>query len=147
MEEWRDGADTLIISVLTHALSPFAPNTAELRDPDLLPHLLKANPHKSTYSNMMLYLRCQVEQYAFSPARWGSEEGLDAEFTRREDEKARRRETKFIKGLADLRRKTRDNAWEKRQAARHVCKFQDVPGDPGRQQCADCGFEIEVEVL
>jgi DNA-repair protein complementing XP-A cells len=121
---------------------------AELRDVDLLPHLLKANPHKSTYSNMMLYLRCQVEAYAFSPARWGSEEGLDAEFTRREQEKAKRRESKFIKGLRDLRKKTRDNVWEKRQSAKHVCQFEDIEGEEGsgKQRCTGCGFEIEVEV-
>jgi DNA-repair protein complementing XP-A cells len=119
---------------------------SELRDVDLLPHLLKANPHKSTYSNMMLYLRCQVEDYAFSPVRWGSEEGLDAEFTRREEEKARRRESKFIKGLRDLRKKTRDNVWEQRQSSKHVCQFEDVEGEEegGMQRCKDCGFEIEV---
>lgn len=121
---------------------------SELRDSELLPHLLKANPHKSTYSNMMLYLRCQVEEYAYSSTRWGSEEGLDAEFARREQEKARRRESKFIKGLSDLRKKTRDNVWEKRQSTKHVCQFEDIEGQEGngKQQCKDCGFEIEVEV-
>lgn len=109
--------------------------------------MLKANPHKSTYSNMMLYLRCQVEKYAFSEARWGSEEGLDAEFTRREQEKARRRESKFVKGLRDLRRKTKENAYESRQAKRHVCRFEDVQGAQGLQRCSECGFEIEVETL
>lgn len=34
----------------------------ELKDEDLLPHLLKANPHASNYSNMMLFLRMQVEK-------------------------------------------------------------------------------------
>jgi DNA-repair protein complementing XP-A cells len=123
---------------------------SELRDPDLLPHLLKANPHKSTYSNMMLYLRCQVEGYAFSQARWGSEAGLDAEFARREQEKARRRDTKFVKGLRDLRRKTRDNAWEKRQEERHVCQFEVIQQPDGVhaiQRCTECGFEVEVQTL
>lgn len=32
----------------------------ELKDEDLLPHLLRPNPHASTYSNMMLFLREQV---------------------------------------------------------------------------------------
>jgi len=39
--------------------------TAELRDRELLPHLLNANPHKSTFANMMLYLHCQVEDFAW----------------------------------------------------------------------------------
>ncbi|MCO5565248.1 hypothetical protein L7F22_018921 [Adiantum nelumboides] len=123
---------------------------SELKDPDLLPHILKANPHKSTFSNMMLYLRIQVEQYAFSDKKWGSEQGLDDEFNRRETEKARRRESKFIKGLADLRKKTRNNVWEKRQEKRHQCNFETVE-DIGTQKktkkCVDCGFEVEVEDL
>ncbi len=41
---------------------------AELKDEELLPHLLKANPHKATYSNMMLFCRKQVEEFAFGPA-------------------------------------------------------------------------------
>lgn len=123
---------------------------SELKDPDLLPHILKANPHKSTFSNMMLYLRCQVEQYAFSDKKWGSEQGLDDEFTRREAEKARRRETKFIKGLADLRKKTRNNVWEKRQEKRHQCTFEkleDIATGKKKQKCIDCGFEVEIEEL
>ena len=39
--------------------------TAELRDREVLLHLLKANPHKSTFANMMLDLRCQVEYFAW----------------------------------------------------------------------------------
>jgi len=62
----------------------------ELKDEDLLPHLLKANPHASTYSNMMLYLRCQVEEVALK--KWGGEEGLDQEYERREGLKKRKRE-------------------------------------------------------
>ena len=48
---------------------------AELRDTELMPHLLKANPHKATYSNMMLFLRCQVEDFAWK--KWGSPEALE----------------------------------------------------------------------
>lgn len=123
---------------------------SELKDPDLLPHILKANPHKSTFSNMMLYLRLQVEQYAFSDKKWGSEQGLDDEFNRREKEKARRRESKFIKGLADLRKKTRNNVWEKRQEKRHQCNFEtieDIGTRKKTQKCVECGFEIEIENL
>lgn len=125
-------------------------STAELRDPELLPHLLKANPHKATYSNMMLFLRCQVEDYAFGPQKWGSEEGLDAEFERREEEKARKRGKKFQQGLADLRRRTRDNVWQKRKDQEHVHTFEEVEAageGETKQRCTECGYEIEVEVF
>ena len=71
----------------------------ELRDTDLLPHLLKPNPHAASYSNMMLFLRFQVEEVAWK--KWGGEEGLDAEWARREDMKKRKREEKFESGLRE----------------------------------------------
>ena len=71
----------------------------ELRDEDLLKHLLRPNPHASTYSNMMLFLRMQVEAVAWE--KWGGEEGLDAEWARRETFKKRKREQKFEQGLRE----------------------------------------------
>lgn len=71
----------------------------ELKDEDLLPHLLRANPHASTYSNMMLFLREQVEKVAWD--KWEGEEGLDKEWARREVFKKRKREQKFEQGLKE----------------------------------------------
>lgn len=128
---------------------------AELRDEELLPHLLKANPHKSTYSNMMLFLRCQVENYAFSEHKWGSEQGLDDEFVRRQEEKSRKRGKKFMQGLQELRKRTRDNVWQKRQDNRHRHNYVDAdPEDSGqddestkKQVCEGCGHAIFVEMF
>ncbi|KAJ6130902.1 DNA binding domain [Penicillium capsulatum] len=86
---------------------------AELRDEEILPHLERPNPHKSTWNNMMLYLRFQVEEYAFSEQKWGSAEALDAEFERRENDKKRRRETKFKTKLQDLKKRTRVEAYRR----------------------------------
>ncbi|KAK0544815.1 DNA repair protein rad14 [Tilletia horrida] len=119
---------------------------SELRDPDLLPHLLRPNPHKATYSNMMLFLRCQVEAYAFGPKRWGSAEALDAEFARRQDAKAKRRGKKFAEDMRALRKRTRDETILKRnQEASHEHDWVDVPGQIGKQECEACGQIIEVE--
>lgn len=132
----------------------------ELRDPELLPHLLKANPHKSTYSNMMLFLRCQVEEYAYSAAKWGSEQGLDQEFERREEEKSRKRGKKFQDSLKELRKRTRDNVWQRRRDEEHRHEWVDLEegeGEDGdaagqdsgvkKQVCNGCGSVIEVEVF
>ena len=59
-----------------------APVADELKDESILPHLLRPNPHGGTFSNMMLYLRVQAEEFAYK--KWGSEQGLDDEFDRRE---------------------------------------------------------------
>lgn len=119
-------------------------NTAELRDAELLPHLLKANPHKATYSNMMLFLRQQVEAFAFSAAKWGSEAGLDAEFERREEEKSRKQGKKFKQGLDELRRRTMNNVWQRRKDDEHVHEWTDSAD--GVQTC-ECGAEMDVEVF
>ncbi|PWZ02274.1 DNA repair protein [Testicularia cyperi] len=121
---------------------------SELRDEELLPHLLKANPHKATYSNMMLFCRKLVEQFAFGPDKWGSEQGLDAEFERREEEKARKRGKKFQQGLADLRKRTRHNIWQKRKDDEHVHTWEEAElRGKAVQRCTECGYSVEVEVF
>ena len=69
----------------------------ELRDEEILPHLLKANPHKSTFANMMLYIRYQVEEFAWK--KWGGSEGLDKEWARRETQKKEKKDKKFEQQL------------------------------------------------
>ena len=89
---------------------------AELKDAELLPHLSRPNPHKSHWHDMMLFLRCQVEEYAIG-TKWGSAEALDAEFERREADKKRRKEAKFQEKLLDLKRKTRTDAFRRQTKA------------------------------
>ncbi|GAA5831114.1 hypothetical protein JCM11251_005149 [Rhodosporidiobolus azoricus] len=121
----------------------------ELRDAELMPHLLRPNPHRPTYSNMMLFLRCQVEDYAFSAQKWGSPEALDAEFERREAEKKDKKSKKFAKKLQELRRKTKTNVWHRRVEAEHRHEFEDGVKEGGEpvQRCRECGFEVDVEVF
>ncbi|TCD70085.1 hypothetical protein EIP91_005067 [Steccherinum ochraceum] len=90
---------------------------AELRDHDIMPHLLKANPHKSTFANMMLFLRYQVEEFAWK--KWGSPEALDAEWEKRVAEKKKQKNKKFEEGLRELRRRTRETVWQKRKDEEH----------------------------
>ncbi|KAG9075780.1 hypothetical protein FS749_012510, partial [Ceratobasidium sp. UAMH 11750] len=115
----------------------------ELRDEEVMPHLLKANPHKSTWNNMMLFVRFQVEEFAFK--KWGGPEGLDAEWERRMAEKRSKRSKKFEDGLRDLRRKTRESGWAKRKAEEHVHTFGVTDKELGVQRCTECDFEVEVE--
>lgn len=128
------------LPVLSASLITFL---AELRDQELLPHLLKANPHKSTYSNMMLFVRYQVEDFAWK--KWGSPEALDAEYERRVEEKRKNKNKKFEQGLKDLRRKTKEGVWQRRKDEEHKHDFSEV--EDGQQVCSECGFTIEVEEL
>jgi DNA-repair protein complementing XP-A cells len=121
---------------------------AELRDEDLLPHMLKANPHKSTYSNMMLYVRYQVEEFAWK--KWGSPEALDAEYEKRTAEKSKKKNRKFEEGLRDLRRRTKESVWQRKKDEEHKHVFGPVQarrGEAGQQVCHTCGFTIDFEEL
>jgi DNA-repair protein complementing XP-A cells len=127
-----------------------------------LPHLSKPNPHKSHWHDMMLFLRCQVEEYALQ-TKWKSAEALDAEYERRETQKKARKEAKFKEKLLDLKRKTRTDAF-RRQAGNlsksGANKFGDAVGSGGRhvhewgraveneegmtvKTCVECGMEVE----
>jgi len=113
----------------------------ELRDEEVLPHLLKANPHQSTYANMMLFLRYQVEDFAWK--KWGSPEALDAEYEKRTTEKKKKKNKKFEQGLRDLRKKTREGVWQRRKDEEH--KHAYGPSEDGVQVCHECGFTVEFE--
>ncbi|KAI1758849.1 DNA repair protein [Hypoxylon sp. FL1150] len=141
----------------------------ELRDAELLPHLSKPNPHKSHWHDMMLFLRCQVEAYAFGEGKWGSAEALDAEFERREADKKRRKEAKFKEKLLDLKKRTRTDAYRRQQgklgggggqASGKKAQFGDAIATGGKhvhewgrvienedgatvKTCTSCGMEVE----
>jgi DNA-repair protein complementing XP-A cells len=113
---------------------------------------------------MMLFLRYQVEEYAFNQ-KWGSAEALDAEFERREADKKRRKEAKFKEKLLDLKRKTRTDTVRLNNAkaggiGRGTAKFGDSVGVGGKhahewgrtveneegmtvKTCLTCGMEVE----
>ncbi|KAI0856558.1 XPA protein C-terminus-domain-containing protein [Xylaria cubensis] len=138
----------------------------ELRDPELLPHLSRPNPHKSHWHDMMLFLRYQVEEYALGEKKWGSAEALDAEFERREADKKRRKEAKFKEKLLDLKKRTRTDAYLRGQGrfggagGAGKAKFGDAVADGGKhvhewgrvienedgvtvKTCTTCGMEVE----
>ncbi|KAK3493413.1 XPA protein C-terminus-domain-containing protein [Neurospora crassa] len=137
----------------TEAKEDYLLTDPELKDPELLPHLSKPNPHKSHWHDMMLFLRYQVEEYAFN-VKWGSAEALDAEFEKREQDKKRRKEAKFKEKLLDLKRKTRTEAFRRNTGklggiagnGKHVHEWgRTVENEEGMtvKTCTTCGMEVE----
>lgn len=126
----------------------------ELSDTTLLDRLDKPNPHSGTFSRMQLFVRCQVEAYAFE--KWGGEEGLDKEWQRREEGRTARREKKYQQKLKEMRLKTRAQEYttrlkELKHGKKHVHEFSDAI-DGGlnednvkvqKRRCMTCGLEIE----
>ncbi|KIK71319.1 hypothetical protein GYMLUDRAFT_235654 [Collybiopsis luxurians FD-317 M1] len=119
---------------------------AELRDQEAMPHLLKANPHKSTFANMMLFLRYQVEEFAWK--KWGSPEALDAEWERRVEEKKKTKNKKFEQGLKQLRRRTLNNVFQKRKDAehKHTLSFTFIMESPLKDQAEHALISTALEV-
>ncbi|CAI4048872.1 hypothetical protein N7582_004504 [Saccharomyces uvarum] len=126
----------------------------ELNDEELFHRLEKPNPHSGTFARMQLFVRCEVEAFAFK--KWGGEEGLDKEWQRREEGKSQRREKKYEKKIKEMRLKTRAQEYtnrlrEKKHGKAHVHNFS-APIDGGtdedgyqiqRRRCTDCGLETE----
>lgn len=143
----------------TEAREDYLLTNPELNDETILPHMERPNPHKSNWSNMFLYVRCQVEDYAFSSKRWGSAEALDAEFERRQIETKRRKENKFKSKLADLKKRTKIEAYQRNKRGgaakfgddlsdgRHVHEFGRAVDNPETgmpvKTCIECGLEVE----
>lgn len=145
----------------TEAREDYLLTDPELKDEELLPHLVRPNPHRATWNNMMLFLRYQVEEYAFSEKKWGSPEKLDEEFERREGGKKKKREEKFKNKLQELKKRTRVEAYRrKRENGAGGANFGDLVGREGKhvhdwmrpveneegvgiKRCADCGMEVE----
>lgn len=109
----------------------------------------------------MLFLRYQVEDYAFN-TKWGSAEALDAEFEKREAEKKKRKEDKFKQKLLELKKKTRTEAYRRNLKAGGSgkgAKFGDAIGGGKHEhewgqtveneegitikKCVECGMEVE----
>ncbi|KAK9784246.1 putative XPA protein C-terminus-domain-containing protein [Seiridium cardinale] len=166
------GPDKYSLLTKTEAKEDYLLTDPELRDEELLPHLSKPNPHKSHWHDMMLFLRCQVEDYAFSDKKWGSAEALDAEFEKRDNEKKKRKEEKFKSKLLDLKKRTRTEAYRRehgklgsgagtgRRKDGDKAKFGDTVPNTGRhihewgreieneegmtvKTCTTCGMEVE----
>ncbi|KAJ2470933.1 DNA repair protein rad14 [Coemansia sp. RSA 2322] len=111
-----------------------------------------ANPHKSTWNNMLLYMRQHLE--AFATKKWDGLDNLDREFERRVDEKRDRKEKKYKQSVANLRRRTRVEEWEKARRERlqieaeHEHTYESIDSEDGTtQKCTVCGLVIEVEEL
>lgn len=122
----------------------------ELEDRNLFHRMEKQNPHSGTFSRMILFLRDEVEKYAFK--KWGSQEKLDSEWARREERKIMIKEKKYQKQLQEMRKKTRAQEFTKKLQLQkfgkeHIHNWHVVNVDEATscvtKQCKDCDKKIE----
>jgi DNA-repair protein complementing XP-A cells len=128
----------------------------ELEDHTLFHRLFKPNPH-SKFNRMQLFLRYQVEEFAFK--KWGGPEGLDEEWKRREEGKVKRRDRKYELKMKEMRKKTRAEEYNRRiregkfddhvhQWSNQFSGGKDDDGfDVMKRRCLQCGFEVHEVVI
>ncbi|KAG5519036.1 hypothetical protein PMAC_002568 [Pneumocystis sp. 'macacae'] len=119
---------------------------SELGDREILPHMKKTNPKKPEWGPMMLFLRYQVEEFAWK--KWGGPEKLDMEWERRIKEKKMKKALKLQKKIEDLRKRTRTTQYIEKikgKQGKHIHDFSlPTMNSMGLmiKKCS-CGFEIE----
>jgi DNA-repair protein complementing XP-A cells len=149
----------------TEAREDYLLTDPELKDEELLPHLNKPNPHKTSFHDMQLFLRLQVEFYALGPRKWGSSAALDEEYEKRQKVSKERKEKKFKNKLNELKKRTRVEAYKRARLQgdggadvqfgdrirgigdKHQHEWGRSVLDPEtgmtRKKCGECGMEVE----
>lgn len=124
----------------------------EIADKDLLKRIEKPNPHG--YSNMQLFVRFQVEEFAWK--KWGGPEQLDQEWDRREMNKAKRKEKKYQDQLREMRKRTRAEEYTRKLrdgkslGEKHEHDWSSpvaIDNNTIKRRCIDCGIETEEVVI
>lgn len=124
----------------------------ELKDTSILHRIEKPNPHG--FSRMQLFLRFQVEEFAWK--KWGSAEGLDQEWEKREKARLDRRDKRYQDKMKEMRKKTRAEEYTRKLrdgkslGERHVHDWA-APVAIGdkmvKRRCVDCGIETEEVII
>ena len=122
----------------TKAKEDYLLTDPELRDSELLPCIKKPNPHKSQWSEMSLYLRKQVEAFAFK--KWNGMDEIEAEKQNRVEKYENQKQKRFKRKLKELRKKTRPK--EPKPLLRHVHTFRIRNG---YKYCTNCDLKTEYE--
>eukprot|EP00041_Stephanoeca_diplocostata_P015570 m.297634 g.297634 ORF g.297634 m.297634 type:complete len:357 (-) comp20084_c0_seq4:571-1641(-) len=141
-QSFRDGKYSLVTKTA-------AKNDYLLRDhdlsgrPDSLRFIEKTNQRNRHWSKMKLYLLSQVEERSF--ALYGDEDGLDAEFERREDAKRGAQVARQKKKMQQLRKDTLTARWMS-ASGKHTHQFgaetydadNDEYSSVGQSRCRFC---------
>lgn len=106
-----------------------------------LKFLLRKNPHNPKYGDMKLFLRLQVEKKALKI--WGSEEELEKEHEKREENKISLKTKKYNKKMKELRKAVRSSLFTK-DLSTHTHSYGEETYDEDKDEyskvCEGCGY-------
>lgn len=138
----KSDQDQYALITKTAAMREFLLTAEELEDTQIFPHLVRPNPHKSSWHNMQLFLRKQVAD--FSVKKHGSLNKLEDNKVKKVERKLSSKEKRYSKKMKELRQKTRldTSIGTRSRPARHTHDFEE--NDNGKL-CRVCGFQINYE--
>lgn len=151
----KQNPDKYSLLTKTECKSDYLLTESELNDTDIFHKYEKSNPHSGTFARMQLFLRQDIEEFAWK--KWGGPDGLDKEWERRELGKQQRKEKRYKKQIETMRLKTRSQEFTKRLRdnkygnLKHTHSFNEIltnkEDEHGnkiiKKRCNDCGMEIE----
>lgn len=148
----KENQDKYSLLTKTECREDYLLTEPELKDTSILHRIEKPNPHG--FLRMQLFLRFQVEGFAWK--KWGSAEGLDKEWERRERVRLERKDKKYREKLKEMRKKTRAEEYTRKLrdgkslGERHVHLWS-APLSIGermvKRRCTDCGIETEEVII
>lgn len=119
----------------------------DLRDPPLR-FMSRKNPHKSTWAEMKLYLRSQVEARALEV--FGSFDKIKEQKELREEKKEFAKAKKYNKQLSELRKAVRSTLYDK-TTKKHVHEFGESTYNEETEEyfheCLKCEYSETYEEL
>lgn len=90
------------------------------REPPLR-YISRKNPHNVRWGEMKLYLQVQIEKRALEV--WGSEEKLQEELEKREENRVIAKGKKYQKQMKELRMSMRSSLYDRTSSASHTHEF------------------------
>lgn len=148
----KENQDKYSLLTKTECREDYLLTEPELRDSSILHRIEKPNPHG--FLRMQLFLRFQVEEFAWK--KWGSPEGLDKEWERREQMRLERREKRYQDKLKEMRKKTRAEEYTRKLrdgkslGERHVHQWSagiSIGEKLVKRRCIECGLETEEVII
>lgn len=119
----------------------------DLREPPLR-FMSRKNPYKSTWSEMKLYLRTQVEKRALEV--FGTLDNIEEQKEVREDKKEIAKVKRFNKQLTALRKTVRSTLYDK-TSKKHEHEFGESTYNPETEEyfhtCLSCEYSETYEEL
>lgn len=150
----KEHPDKYSLLTKTECKEDYLLTDSELRDTSLLHRIEKPNPHG--FLRMQLFLRMQVEEYAWK--KWGLPKGLDLEWEKRERTRLDRKEKRYQAKLKEMRKRTRAEEYTRKlrngqlinERHEHLWSAPlatDGPENMIKRRCIECGIETEELVI